>query len=125
MSENGGKPHLSLVEVPASREPVSLLAVDRAISELRRGRFVAIRGNNGTAALAQAAEGLTQDSLDQLAGLAAARPALSITQRRAEVLGLAVPDDGKIVTIATDPPLTAPSMIAFAEHLGDADFDRP
>jgi len=33
-----------LISMPASREPVSLLAVDRAVSELRRGRFVVVGG---------------------------------------------------------------------------------
>ena len=110
MNDKRPNPHLSLVRVPASREPVSLLAVDRAISELRRGRMVAVRGNNGTAALTQAAEGLTQESLEQLAGLAGAEPALTITARRAAVLGLAEPD-GKIVTVVTDPALTAAAAI--------------
>mgnify|MGYP003708174401 CR=1 FL=1 len=30
--------------MPASREPASLLAVERAVSELRRGRLVAVSG---------------------------------------------------------------------------------
>lgn len=122
MNDKRPNPHLSLVRVPASREPVSLLAVDRAISELRRGRMVAVRGNNGTAALTQAAEGLTQESLEQLAGLAGAEPALTITARRAAVLGLAEPD-GKIVTVVTDPALTAAAAIEIADPLANFQMD--
>ena len=40
-----------LLSMPASREPVSLQAVDRAVSELRRGRSVAVRGAGGIAVL--------------------------------------------------------------------------
>lgn len=113
--------NLSLVEVPASREPVSLLAVDRAISELRRGRIVAIRGGNGSAVLAQAAEGLTPESFQQLADLATGEPALTITARRAEVLNIAE-THGKAVTVVTDPPLTAEAAQNMADPL--APFDR-
>ena len=60
---------LNLVNVPASRESVSLLGVDRAMSEIRRGRFIAIRGANGAAVVAQAAEGLDADSFRELASL--------------------------------------------------------
>ena len=56
-----------VLEIPASRESLSLLAVDRAISELRRGRFVVVRGNNGSAILALAAEGVTTENLAVLA----------------------------------------------------------
>ncbi len=119
-----GKPanfNLSLVEVPASREPVSLLAVDRAISELRRGRMVAIRGANGSAVLAQAAEGLTAASFEQLAVLAADSPALTITARRAAVLHI-VEAEGKAVTIVTHPPLSAEAAIRIADPLTEFDL---
>jgi len=120
VTEKRASPYLNLVEMPASREAVSLLAVDRAISELRRGRIVAIRGNNGSAAVAQSAEGLTQESLDHLADIAAAEPAFSITARRAAVLGFAEPA-GKIMTVLTQPPLTAPIIRDLADPL--AEFD--
>ena len=74
--------------VPLSREPVSLLAVDRAVSELRRGRVVAIAGAGGRAALALAAEAATPATLADLESRARARAVLAITGRRAKVLGL-------------------------------------
>ncbi|MBB54889.1 MAG: hypothetical protein CMF67_11005, partial [Magnetovibrio sp.] len=77
---------LNLVDVPASRGSVSLLGVDRAMSEVRRGRFIAIRGANGTAVVAQAAEGLDTDSFGKLASMSGGTPALTITARRAVVL---------------------------------------
>ena len=112
---------LNLVEIPASREPVSLLAVDRATSELRRGRVVAIRGNNGAAVVAQAAEGLDAKSFEQLAALSGGTPALTITARRAAVLGLPEPA-GKTVTLITEPPLSVETALAIADPLADFDL---
>ncbi len=74
--------------VPLSREPVSLLAVDRAVSELRRGRAVVLAGAGGRAALALAAEAATPEALADLEHRARARAVLAITGRRARVLGL-------------------------------------
>lgn len=73
--------------MPASREPVSLLAVDRAVSDFRRGRPVALRGAGGSAALALAAEAISPSELATLAMKCRSRPALAITARRAAVLG--------------------------------------
>ncbi len=78
------RPHL----VPATREPLSLLSVDRAISDLRRGRSVVIRGSEGAASLMLAAEAATPEGLAELAAVSHSRPALVITARRAAVLGL-------------------------------------
>ena len=75
--------------MPAWREPASLLAVDRAVSEIRRGRAVAVRGGGGAAALVQAAEAVTPPALEALARLAESELQLAITGRRAAVLGLA------------------------------------
>ena len=50
---------LELVQMPASREPMSLLSVDRSVSELRRGRMITFRGHEGQAALMLAAEAVT------------------------------------------------------------------
>ncbi|MCB2099512.1 MAG: hypothetical protein KDE22_01490, partial [Rhodobacterales bacterium] len=51
---------------PASRAPRARLAVDRAVSELRRGRPVAVRAGGGVAALVLAAEAVTAEALDDL-----------------------------------------------------------
>ncbi|MEE2698330.1 MAG: GTP cyclohydrolase II [Pseudomonadota bacterium] len=84
--------------MPTSREPVSLLSVDRAISELRRGRLIAIRGAGGIATLVQAAEAVTSESLKEINTSSKSNPGLSITSRRAAVLGLKK-TTGKIISL--------------------------
>jgi len=74
--------------MPATREPGSLLSVDRAVFELRRGRIVAIAAANGARALVMAAEGVSAQTLTDLKDMAQNDPILAITRRRAEVLGL-------------------------------------
>ncbi len=86
------------------------------MSEIRRGRFIAIRGANGAAVVAQAAEGLNGDSFRDLATISGGTPALTITARRAVVLGLGEPD-GKIVTLLTEPPLSIETAQAIANPL--------
>ena len=83
--------------MPASREAVSLLAVDRCVSELRRGRMVCVRGSNGEAALVQAAEAVTDEALQQLADTAQSIPTLAITARRGLVLNLTDKDTSAII----------------------------
>ncbi len=78
-----------LVPVPVTREPMSLLAVDRAVADLRRGQPVVIQGPRGAAALVMAAEAVTVERLGALARLARSAPFLALTSRRAFVLGLA------------------------------------
>ncbi len=92
-------PHrLQMKSMPASRDPVSLLAVDRCVSELRRGRIVAVRGNGGIAALVLAAEAVTPEALSDLSTAGCTTPVLAITRRRAEVLGLTC-DEGTVMTL--------------------------
>ncbi len=110
---------LRRIDTPASRHPVTLLAVERAISELRRGGRVVIRGNNGTAALAQAAEGITEETLAQFAAIALSAPALSVTARRASILGLAEAAREHAVSIVTEPALSAEAIDAIANPLAE------
>ena len=51
-----------IIQMPVTREPISLLAVDRCVSELRRGRMVVVRGSKGSSALVQAAEAITRNN---------------------------------------------------------------
>lgn len=102
--------------MPASREPASLLAVDRAVSELRRGRLVAVSGGAGARVLVQAAEAATPDSLDQIADLSVSTPVLAITARRAAVLGQFASHE-KVVTVQADAGLTAELIHALADPL--------
>ncbi|MDA1089139.1 MAG: GTP cyclohydrolase II [Proteobacteria bacterium] len=107
-----------LLSMPASRDPVSLLAVDRAVSELRRGRLVAVRGGGGIAILVRAAESITPDSLEELGVISHSPPVLAITARRAAVLGLAE-TVGKIVTLTTGEALSAELIRDLADPIAD------
>ncbi len=107
-----------LLPMPASREPVSLLAVDRAVSELRRGRFVAVSGGGGVAVLVQAAEAVSPEALDDLRSHSHSLPVLAVTARRAAVLGLAE-TVGKVVTLSAGEGLTAGVVRNLADPLSD------
>jgi len=102
--------------MPATREAVSLLSVDRALSELRRGRMVCIQGGDGNAILAIAAEAITQTQLTDLSIIAKSDPVLAITARRAEVLGLEHPDT-QVAIIDTAEPLSAEHIVDIADRL--------
>ncbi len=113
-----------LISMPASREPVSLLAVDRAVSELRRGRIVAVRGSGGTAALVQAAEAATPGGLRELASMSQADPVLVITARRAAVLDLGH-SRAKVVSVVAEGGLTADVIRDLADPLSDPPAETP
>lgn len=101
---------------PKSRDLVSLLSVDRAISELRRGRMVIIQGARGEAILIAAAEAITTETLNLLSDYANSEPALAITARRAAVLGLANPHE-KVAILSTPEALTAKFITEIADPL--------
>jgi GTP cyclohydrolase II len=65
----------------------SMVAVDRAAADLRRGGFVVIEGP-GEAVLAQAAETVTNESLAKLGRLGNGATRLALTANRARVLDL-------------------------------------
>ena len=91
-------PHrFRVIQMPVTREAISLLAVDRCVSELRRGRMVAVRGSGGIAALVQAAEAVTDTTLQQLGDVAMSDPMLAITARRGMVLDLTDKDSPAII----------------------------
>ncbi len=79
-----------------SRRHGSLVAVDRAVAELRRGGFV-ILTQGRSAVLAQAAEAVTPQSMDRMRALAGAEPRLAITRQRAAAVGLAVTGEGPVL----------------------------
>jgi GTP cyclohydrolase II len=108
--------HPHLIPFPATREPISLLAVDRALSDLRRGCPVAVRGSNGTASLVEAAEAVTPQSLSTMATISRAEPLLAISSRRAAVLGL-TPGGFKVVTVAAEGGLTAEMVLDLSNPL--------
>ncbi|MHA1598410.1 MAG: GTP cyclohydrolase II [Alphaproteobacteria bacterium] len=119
-------PHrFELIPMPASREKLSLLAVDRAVSELRRGRSVVVRGAGGDAALVEAAEAVTPDGLLEIEKISRSRPLLAITARRASVLGL-TETDAAAVTIASPSSQgdwQAETVLRLADPLSNIDTD--
>ena len=80
--------HLKKIKVPASLEPISVITVDRCVSELRRGQMAVIRGSNGISAVVQAAEAITDQSLLKMHEITKSKPKLAITSRRAMALNL-------------------------------------
>ncbi len=114
----------NLKTMPATREPASLLSVDRAVFELRRGRAVAVDTAGGERALVMAAEGTSTQSLMDLADMAGGEPYLTITRRRAEVLGLsnAAPiKEGGVLALTLDAGLDAETVL----HMADPMTARP
>lgn len=106
--------------MPATREPASLLSVDRAVFELRRGRAVCVAAANGVAALIMAAEGATPQTLQDLQNLAGNAALLAITHRRAEVLGLpmnGVGGDRTVVALANASGFDADAVLRLADPL--------
>ncbi len=83
--------------VAETRSPGILLSVDRVIADLRRGEVAVIRTEGGASILVQAAEAVTPGSLVRLERLSGASPALSLTRRRAAILGLS-PITTEVVT---------------------------
>ena len=120
-------PHrFKLIQMPASREPVSLLAVDRCVSELRRGRMVCVRGGGGVSALVQAAEAVTDDGLEKLKTVAQQQPVLAITLRRALILSLIDAADQKSPAIALScaKGWQAEAVLELADPLSNFDFEK-
>lgn len=108
-----------LYEVPAARAPLTVLSVERAMGEFRRGRPVVVKGGGGHAVLALAAEAMSSESLQQLHDTTGSAPVLAITARRAAVLGLA-DSAGKIAIVSGLGGLGADEISALANPLVEA-----
>lgn len=89
---------------PPAPPPAPLIAVDRAVAELRRGGIVVVTAAVGPPLLVEAAEAAGAASLDRLERLAGRSPQLFITGRRARVLGL--PTDDAVTGLILSSPLT-------------------
>jgi GTP cyclohydrolase II len=74
-----------------------MIAVDRAVADLRRGGFVVIE-HDGEAVLTQAAETVTPESLATLSRLGNGGTSLALTARRASVLNY-VTNGARVVTL--------------------------
>jgi len=100
---------------PEAPAPAPLIAVDRAIAELRRGGVVAVCGDAPDAVVhVQAAEAVTPDSLAALSTRTNTAPVLAVTGRRAQVLGLAE-QDGPVVRLSAAQGLTAELVAGLAD----------
>jgi GTP cyclohydrolase II len=104
-----------------SREPVSRLAVDRAVAELRRGRMIVVAAAHGRAALVLAAEAASEDALARLAERANSRMVLALTGRRAKVLGLIGDKESRVITLAAA-AFDARTVRDLADPLSGADI---
>jgi GTP cyclohydrolase II len=91
-----------------------LVAVDRAVAELRRGGIVAVVGTDGAVAHALAAEAATAQSMATLAAIATLPAVLAVTGRRARVLGLGDEESG-VVTLAAEGGLSAEMVAGLAD----------
>jgi len=110
-----------------------LLAVDRAVADLRRGTPVALAAEDGLAVVL-AGEAVTDAALARLADIAGTAPVLAVTGRRATALGLAR-TEAEAVTIAAatwdadqirrlaDPALGAAGAIPHPDRVGAAALD--
>ncbi|MCW8916432.1 MAG: GTP cyclohydrolase II [Magnetovibrio sp.] len=115
-----------LLSMPATREPASLLSVDRAVFELRRGRIVAVAAGDGTRALVMAAEGSSSQTLVDIETLAGMVPSLAITNKRAEVLGIEGADiskDDAVISVELDGGVDAEAILQLADPLIDMPQD--
>lgn len=89
------------------------LAVDRAITELRRGRVVHVSATEGNGVLIAAAETTPPARIDQLSLLAGDQFGLAVTAQRATVLGLDTGDGGsKLLRFSIPPKAEAISVLA-------------
>ncbi len=91
----------------------SMVAVDRAVGDLRRGSFVVIEGTSG-AALAQAAETVTATSLAAFSRIANGRARLALTARRANVLNFPHPGSS-VVTLPLGETTDAETILWLAD----------
>jgi len=91
-------PSLDLRPHPEEPAPAPVVAVDRALAELRRGAIVMIDGEEGERVGVMAAESVGEDSLARLAARSGWAPVVALTARRAAVLGLD-PGDARVVRI--------------------------
>lgn len=88
---------LSPADVARTPDAGAQRAVDRALSDLRRGEPVVLHAADGRALLAVAAEAATTASLATLARLSGAAPQLAVSGRRAHVLGFGLADAGAVL----------------------------
>jgi len=106
----------------ATGEP--LLAVDRALADLRRGGLVVVT-DQARALLVQAAEAVTPQSLARLASLGQAPALLALTERRANAIGLTGLAGQTVVTLEIADGTPAQSVRDIADPTSEIRFRLP
>jgi len=96
----------------------SLVSVNRAVADLRRGSFVIIE-SQGEVALAQAAETVTAESLEHLGRSGQGDPRLALTANRARVLNFPA-SKAPVVLL----PITAALNVDAVRSLADPTWSR-
>ncbi len=92
----------------------SMVTVDRALGDLRRGGLVVIEGAGGPV-LAQAAEAASAESLAALARVGEGRTRLALTARRARALGIAEPASLGVLSLPLGESADAESLRALID----------
>jgi len=96
----------------------ALLAVDRAMHELRRGRPVLVTDGRGPRVLAVAAETVSEPAIELLTRLGGAKPDLAITHHRARTLKVPLYTD-EVVLMPFPNWLTADAARGVADPASD------
>ena len=103
--------------LPLPPPPNSLVAVDRAIDDLRRGGPVVITAADGSRGLVLAAEAATGEGLSRLQRLAGNIPKVAVSSNRAAVLGIGG-GNSEVVLLSGAGPFSADDVMALADPLG-------
>ena len=107
---------------PSGAEPASaVIAVGRAVGDLRRGGAAAIRDGGAEATAALAAEFADADRLARFAALAGGAVRLAVTARRARALGRAAAGPAAVLELPA--PLDPAAIRALADPTADPTAD--
>jgi|HigsolmetaAR203D_1030402.scaffolds.fasta_scaffold00246_44 GTP cyclohydrolase II len=93
-------------KAPGGDRQASLRAVDRAVSDLRRGDLVLVRPDQGPALLIQASESVTAEGIARMRELTGVLPSVVITLQRAAAIGLSREVEG-VMRLDPGPALDA------------------
>ncbi|MBT5266800.1 MAG: GTP cyclohydrolase II [Rhodospirillaceae bacterium] len=104
-----------LAQISPSMPSRAVIAIDRAVSDLRRGSMIVVRDSrHGETALVQAAEVIGPDGLAAMVRLTGSQPSLTLTRNRVAAL-LSAPGEAAIQSFA----LPVGSSSGFVQNLAD------
>ncbi len=101
-----------------------LVAVDRAVAELRRGGFVILTAGR-SAVLVQAAEAITPHSFERMGRLAGTEARLALTRQRALAIGIGAPQGEGPVLLPLPDGVSAQEIREIAEPGERVSFRLP